>query len=138
MWLITVDTLAIALPIAFTLALLTFAIPFALGAEVVAEHRPKDKILFGRELVQRTGDDEPDGFQTLAPSEIDIQVLLTCRLEHVRDTLTFQPFNGQFTIFLITGEEHHLAHALIQFVDVVHQYQHLCGNLRRCCHFIRS
>jgi hypothetical protein len=31
-----------------------------------------------------------------------------------------------------------LAHALIQFVDVVHQYQHLCGNLRRCCHFNRS
>ena len=80
MWLITVDTLAITLPIAFALALLTFAIPFALCAEVVAEHRSKDKILFGRELVQRTGDDEPDGFQTFAPSEIHIQVLLSCGL----------------------------------------------------------
>ena len=80
MWLIMVDTLAITLPIAFTLALLTFAIPFTLCAEVVAEHCPKDKILFGCELVQRTGDDEPDGFQTLSPSEIHIQILLSCWL----------------------------------------------------------
>jgi hypothetical protein len=31
-----------------------------------------------------------------------------------------------------------LAHALIQFVDVVHQYLHFCRN--RCCrfHFYRS
>ena len=62
------------------LILLTFAIPFALGAEVVAEHRPKDKILFWCELVQRTGDDKPDSFQTLATSEVDIQVLLSCGL----------------------------------------------------------
>ena len=80
MWLITVDTLSITLPIAFALALLTLAKPFALCAEVVAEHCPKDKILFGCELVQRTGDDEPDGFQTLVPSEIHIQVLLSCGL----------------------------------------------------------
>ena len=51
MWLITVDILSITLAIAFALALLTFAIPFTLCAEVVAKHRPKDKILFGRELV---------------------------------------------------------------------------------------
>ena len=80
MWLITVDTLSIALPIAFALALLALTIPFTLCAKVVAEHRPKDKILFGCELVQRTGDDEPDGFQTLSPSEIHIQVLLSCGL----------------------------------------------------------
>ena len=128
MWLILFD----ALVVAFTLT-----IPFALCAEVVAEHGTEDKVLFGCELVQRTGDDEPDGFQTFATPEIHVQVLLTSGLEHIRDTLTFQPFNGQFTIFLITGEEHHLAHALIQFVDVVHQYLHLRGN--RCCrfHFIR-
>ena len=80
MWLITVDTLAITLAIAFALSLLTFAIPFALCAEVVAEHRPKDKILFWCELVQRTCDDKPYGFQALAPSEVDIQVLLSCGL----------------------------------------------------------
>ena len=128
MWLILFD----ALVVAFTLT-----IPFALCAEVVAEHGTEDKVLFGCELVQRTGDDESDGFQTLATPEIHVQVLLASGLEHIRDTLTFQPFNGQFAIFLITGEEHHLAHALIQFVDVVHQYLHLRGN--RCCrfHFIR-
>ena len=80
MWLITVDTLAITLAIAFALALLTFAIPFALCAEVVAEHGTEDEVLFGRELVQRTGDDKPNGLQTLAPPEIHVQVLLSCRL----------------------------------------------------------
>ena len=123
--LIFVDTL-FALP-------LSFAIPFALCADVVAKHGTEDEVFFGRELVQRTGNDEPDGLQTFAPPEIHVQVLLSGWLEHVRDTLTFQPFNGQFTIFLITGEKHHLAHALIQFVDVVHQYLYLCRN--RCCRF---
>ena len=80
MWLITVDTLSITLPIAFALALLTFAIPFALCAEVVAEHSSEDEVLFGSELVQRTGDDKPDGFQTLGTSEIHISVLLSCGL----------------------------------------------------------
>ena len=77
MWLILVDAMSVAL--ALTLSF-TFAIPFALCAEVVAEHRPKDKILFWCELVQRTCDDKPYGFQALAPSEVDIQVLLSCRL----------------------------------------------------------
>ena len=134
MWLILVDAMSVALALT---SVLTFAVAFALCANVVAEHGAKYKILFGRELVQWTCDDEPNGLQTLAPPEIHVQVLLASGLEHIRDTLTFQPFNGQFTIFLITGEEHHLAHALIQFVDVVHQYLHLRGN--RCCrfHFIR-
>ena len=99
--LIFVDTL-FALP-------LSFAIPFALCADVVAKHGTEDEVFFGRELVQRTGNDEPDGLQTFAPPEIHVQVLLSSGLEHVRDALTFQPFNGQFTIFLITGEKHHLA-----------------------------
>ena len=58
MWLIFVYTLAVA----FTLtSVLTLTISFALCTEVVAEHGTEDKVLFGRELVQWTGNDEPDG-----------------------------------------------------------------------------
>ena len=77
MWLILVDAMSVAL--ALTLSF-TFAIPFALCTEVVAEHSSEDEVLFGCELIQRTGDDEPDGLQTLSPSEIHVQVLLSCRL----------------------------------------------------------
>ena len=77
MWLILVDAMSVTCPVASALALLTLAIAFALCAEVIAEHSAEDEVLFGCELVQRTGDDEPDGFQTLAPSEIHVQVLLS-------------------------------------------------------------
>ena len=112
--------MSVTCPVAFALAFLTLAISFALGAEVVAEHGAEDKVLFGRQLVQRTGDDEPDGLQTLAPSEIHVQVLLPRWLQHVGDALALQPLYGLLTIFLITGKQHHLSHTFIQFVDVVH------------------
>lgn len=115
---------------------LTLAIPFALGTEIVAEHGSEDKVFLRRQLVERTGDDEFDGLQTLAPSEIHVQVLLSSRLQDVGDALTLQPLNGQLTIFLITREEHHLAHALVEFVDVVHQDLDLRGNRRRS-HILR-
>ena len=82
-------------------------------ADVVAEHGAEDKVLLGGELVQRTGDDEPDSLQTLAPSEIHVQVLLACGLQQVWDALTLQPVDGQLTIFLMTGEQHHLAYTFI-------------------------
>ena len=48
MWLILVDAFAVA----FTLAsFFTLTIPFALCADVVAEHSSEDEVLFGRELV---------------------------------------------------------------------------------------
>ena len=121
MWLILVDAMSVTCPVASALALFTLAVAFALCAEVVAEHGAEDEVLFGCELVQRTGNDEPDGFQTFAPSEIYVQVLLSCGLEHIRNALTLQSFNGLLTIFLITGEQHHVAHTFMQFVDVVHQ-----------------
>ena len=81
-----------------------------------------DKILFGGKLVQRTGDDEPDGLQTFASSEVNIQVLSSGWLQQVRDPLTLQTLDGDFAVLLITREQYHVAHALIQLVDVVHQH----------------
>ena len=123
MWLVFVDTL-------FAL-LLTLTIPFALCAEVVAKHSAEDKVLFRRKLVQRTGDDEPDGLQTLAPPKIHVQVLLSGWLQQVWDTLTLQSLYRKFTVLLVAGKQHHMAHTFIQFVDVVHQYFERCGY--PCC-----
>ena len=108
---------------------LTLAIALALGAEIVAEHGAEDKVLLRRQLVERTGDDEFDGLQALAPSEIHVHILLSGRLQDVGDALTLQPLNGQLTIFLFTREEHHLAHTLVEFVDVVHQHLERCSSL---------
>ena len=121
MCLILIDAMAIACPLTSALALLTLAVPFALCADVVAEHGAEYKILFGRELVQRTGDDKPDGLQTLAPSEIHVQVLLSGWLQQVGNALTLQSLYGQFAVLLVAGKQHHVAHTFMQFVDVVHQ-----------------
>ena len=77
MWLILVDTVAVAIAFA---SIFTLTVPFALCADVVAEHGTEDEVFFGRELVQWTGNDEPDGLQTFAPPEIHVQVLLSGRL----------------------------------------------------------
>ena len=77
MWLILVDAMSVTLT--FT-TVFTLAVAFALCAEVVTEHGAEDKVLFGRELVQRTGDDEPDGLQALAPPEVYILIVSSCRL----------------------------------------------------------
>ena len=90
MWLISVDTLSIALSITFALALLTLAVPFTLCAEVIAEHSSEDKILFGRELMERTCDKETDSLQTLTSPKVHIHVLSFGRLQNVRNALTLQ------------------------------------------------
>ena len=129
--LIPIDALfALSLALSLTLSL-TLTISFALCADVISEHSTENEVLLGSQLMQRTGDDESDGLQTLASPEIHVQVLLSGRLQQVGNTLTLQSLYGQFTVILVTCEQHHVAHTFMQLVDVVHQYLHLCGN--RCC-----
>lgn len=91
MWLILVEAFSLASAIALTVAsALTLTIPLALGTNVVAEHGTENEVLLRRKQIQRTGDDEADSLQTLAPSEIDIQVVATSGLQDVRDALTLQ------------------------------------------------
>ncbi len=79
MWLILIDAMSIALALTFTIVL-ALAVPFALCAEVVAEHGTEDEVLFGREFVQWTRDDEADSLQTFTSPEINILILSSCRL----------------------------------------------------------
>ena len=77
MWLILVDAFAVA----FTLAsFFTLTIPFALCADVVAEHGAEDEIFFRCEFVQRTRNDESDSLQALTSSEVNILILSSCWL----------------------------------------------------------
>ena len=64
-----------------------FAITLALGTDIVAKHGTKNKVLFGSELIQRTGNKQADGIKTLLTTEIDVNVLLASRLHHVIDGL---------------------------------------------------
>ena len=77
MWLILVDTVAVAIAFA---SIFTLTVPFALCADVVAEHGTEDKILFGCEFVQWTSDDEPNSLQAFTSSEVNILILSSCWL----------------------------------------------------------
>ena len=121
--------MSIARPVTSALALLTLAIPFALCTDVVAEHGAEDEILFGCKFVQWTGDDESDSLQAFTSSEINILILLSGRLQQVRNALTLQSFNSLLTILLVTGKQHHVAYTFMQLVDVVHQHFECCSCL---------
>ena len=77
MWLILVDAMSVTLT--FT-TVFTFAVAFALCADVVAEHSAEDKVLFRRELVQWTSDDKADSLQAFTSSEVNVLILSSCRL----------------------------------------------------------
>ena len=99
--------MSVTCTVAPALSLFTFTVAFALCAEVIAEHGSEDKIFFRCEFVEWTGNDESDSLQAFAAPEVNVQVLLSCRLQQIRNALTFQSLNGLFTIFLIAGEQHH-------------------------------
>ena len=106
-------------------AALALAEALALGTKVVTQHRAEYEILLGRQLVERTRHDEADGVETLLTAEIEIEVVLARRLQHILDVLALQTLCGILFIFLRTGEKNHLANTFLVFVDVVHQHFHL-------------
>ena len=80
-----------------TFVTLTFslAVTLTLGTDVVAKHSSKDKVLFRSQLIQWTGDKQTDGIEALLATEIHIDILLACGLDHVVDGLTAQPVGGK-------------------------------------------
>ena len=119
------------LPIAFAL---TLTEPLALRAYVIAKHRAEHEILFGGEMIEGTRHNHADGIKALFSSEIQIQAIIAHWLNHELDVLAFQSVYGKVLIFLVESEEHHTAHALFVFVDVVHQNFHVYGPYRGLLH----
>ena len=106
-------------------AALALAEALALGTEVVTQHRAEYEVLLGRQLIERTRHDEADSVETFLTAEIEIEVVLARRLQHILDVLALQTLCGILFIFLRTGEQNHLANTFLVFVDVVHQHFHL-------------
>ena len=121
MWLISVDAMSIACPVTSALALLTLAVPFTLCAEVVAEHGSEDEVLFGRQLIERTRNEQTDGIETFAATEIDVHVLFASGLHHIVYRLAAQTMAGLLLETAVAGEEYHSTHTFLIFIDVIHQ-----------------
>ena len=105
--------------LAFLASTLAFAVSFALGADVVAEHGSEDEVLFGSQLIQRTGDKQTDGIKTLLATKIDVDILLASGLHHVVDGLAAQPVGGKSLETAVASEEYHPAHTFLIFIDMV-------------------
>ena len=58
----------------------SFAITLTLCTEVIAQHRTEDEVFFGRQLVERTCDNETNRIETFLTANIEIQVVLASRL----------------------------------------------------------
>ena len=120
--------------LAFVTLALAFTVALTLGTDVVAEHGSKDKVLFWSQFIQRTGDEQTDGIETLLATEIDVDILLACGLHHVVDGLAAQSIRGKSLETAVAGEEYHPAHTFLIFVDVIHQHPGLrpsCFTLER-------
>ena len=118
---------------------LAFAVSLTLGADVVAKHSSEDEVLFGSQLIQRTGNEQTDGIKTLLATKVDVDILLASRLHHVVNGLAVQPVGGKCLETAVAGEENHPAHPFLIFIDVIHQHPHLGRKylLPRCLSFCR-
>ena len=113
---------------------LTLTEPLTLRTYVIAKHRAEHEILFRGEMIEGTRHNHADGIKTLFSSEIQIQTIIAHWLNHELNVLTFQPAYSKILIFLVESEKHHTAHALLVFVDVVHQNFHIYGQYSRLLH----
>ena len=66
--------------LAFITSAFSFTIALTLCTEVIAQHGAEDKIFLGRQFVERTGDNEANSIETFFATDIEIQVVLACRL----------------------------------------------------------
>ena len=63
--------------------------------------------------------------QALLSAEIQVQAVVANGLYDVFYVLAFQSAYGKVLVFLVEREEHHTAHSLLVFVDMVHQNRHV-------------
>ena len=103
----------------------TFTIAFTLCTDIVAEHGAEDEVLLGRQLVERTGDEQADGIETLAATKVHIDVILACGLQYVVYRLVAQATTCLLLETAVAGEEYHPAYTFLIFVDMIHQHAHL-------------
>ena len=104
---------------------LTLTIPLALCANVIAQHRTEHEILLRSEQIEGARYNHAYGVEALLAAKVKVQTVVANGLDHVFDVLAFQTAYGEVLILLVEGEQHHSAHSLLVFVDVVHQNLHV-------------
>ena len=60
----------------FTVAAFALAIALTLGTYVIAQHGTEDKVLFGGQLAERTGDHQTDGIKTFLLAKEKIETVV--------------------------------------------------------------
>ena len=108
--------------------LFPLTVALTLGTNVVAKHGTEDEVFLGRETVQRTVDHQADGIHARLLSEEKVDAVVVYRLYNIVDMLVLQTGDGKSLIPFVTGEQHHLPHAFLIFVDVVHENLQVDGS----------
>ena len=116
-----------AIGIALRAAALALAVALTLGADIITQHGAEHEVLFGGEQIERARHHHAYGIETLLAPEVKIEAVVAHGLDDVVDVLALQTAPGKFLILLVEREEHHTAHSLLVFVDMVHQYLHIYG-----------
>lgn len=100
-------------------------VSLALSTNIVAKEGSEDEILFGSELIERTAHDVAYCLQTFGLTKIKVQTVVAHRLDEIPDTLVLQSRDGKLLVFLVEGEEHHLAYTLLILINMVHEHLHI-------------
>ncbi len=103
---------------------LALTVALALHANVIAQQRTEHEVLFGRKLVERTGDHQPYGLETLVTSEEQVDSVCSGRLKDVWDMLPLKSLDGICSIAAVKRVENQLTNTFLIFVDVIVEHFH--------------
>lgn len=107
--------------------LLAQTIAFALRADVISEHGTEYEVLLRSKLVERTVHHPPYGMNALPLSEEQVHLSAVHRLHHEVDVLPPQTAHRRLLILSVHREEHHLSHALLQLIYMIHEHLQFGG-----------
>ena len=98
---------------------------FALTTDVIAEESTDDEVMLWRQTCKRLIHDDADSVEALLLTEEYVDVGMPHPLYHVFYTLALEAIHGEVLIAGITGEEDHLPHTFLIFVNMIHQHLHI-------------
>ena len=105
--------------------LLSLAKTFTLAADVISEKGTYDEVMFWRKTCKRLIYYYADSVKALLPSEEDVDVGITNPLYDILYVLTLKTVDCKVLIAGIAGEEDHLSHTFLIFINMIHQHLHI-------------
>jgi hypothetical protein len=107
------------------LSLFPLAESLALAADVISEKGTYDEVMFWRKTCKRLIYYYADSVKALLSSEEDVDIGVAHSLDDVFYVLTLKAIDCKVLITGITGEENHLSHTLLVFINMIHQHLHI-------------